>query len=591
VSRRYWGSAGFALFVALLIAGGWVAREVFPQKSFSVPRVEVEAELRADGSMRVVEHITYDFTGTFSYGTRPIPVGPYTLTDVSVHEHGAALVHAGDPYNLQWFFDATDEQRTFDVAYTVTGAVAVGPDVAELYWKWVGEDHPQIGTVTATLAVPPGAGELRAWGHGPPNGVVDVGADTVDWRANDVAQGTFVEGRVAVPRDRLPALAVTSPARLATILGQEQAWADAANARRRADAEAARETEDRRDLLTVVAALLTLLGMLGFFLVWRRWGREPATPTDIGEYVRELPDDPPAVVDALMAWGRVRPTAFSATVIDLAQRGYLTIAETTEDRFLLPDRSDYRFERTELEPDVGELRRYEERALEQIFATGSVTTQSEITRHAGAHQKESQAFWRSFQSNVASDLRIRKYVNGGRAAPFVFNVAIALVVGLVGVAAIGARAYVSGIVAVAWAAAQLALTPLMRQRSARGQRRWAEWQGVRRYLHDFSALDEAPAGHLALWERYLVYAVALGVSDELAQGIAMRLPAEETPRYARWWIPLRPAAGVGGIGSFGVGFASASVAAFTPASSGSGSGGGFSGGGGGGGGGGGIGAG
>ena len=59
--------------------------------------------------MQVVEHITYDFTGQFHYGTRPIPVGAYTISDMHVTEHGQELLTSGAPYNLQWFFTAEDE--------------------------------------------------------------------------------------------------------------------------------------------------------------------------------------------------------------------------------------------------------------------------------------------------------------------------------------------------------------------------------------------------------------------------------------------------------------------------------------------------
>ena len=118
---------------------------------------------------------------------------------------------------------------------------------------------------------------------------------------------------------------------------------------------------------------------------------------------------------------------------------------------------------------------------------------------------------------------------------------------------------------------------------------------MRNYLRDFSQLADAPAGHLVLWERYLVYAVALGVSDDLARGLAARIPAEDTQQFATWYSshPGHPA-GYGSIGHFADGFTSSAVGSFAPpsssSSSGSGSGGGFSGGGGGGGGGGGIGA-
>jgi uncharacterized membrane protein len=160
-----------------------------------------------------------------------------------------------------------------------------------------------------------------------------------------------------------------------------------------------------------------------------------------------------------------------------------------------------------------------------------------------------------------------------------------------GFGALALRVWVIGGIAVAWAALQIVLTPLLRQRSAEGQVRFLQWRGVRNYLHDFSQLADAPVGHLVLWERYLVYATALGVSDELAQGLAVHLPPEERTAFAPWYIAHDPGstASFGSIGSFASGLG-ASTGSFSPPSSSSGGSGGFSGGGGGGGGGGGIGA-
>ena len=120
--RRAFRIAGTTIFLVLLTAGIIAANVFFPKKEFSLPRVAVDATLAPDGTMKVVEHITYDFTGQFHYGTRPIPVGAYTISDVHVTDRGQELLTSGAPYNLQWFFTAEDETRTFDIAYTVTGA-------------------------------------------------------------------------------------------------------------------------------------------------------------------------------------------------------------------------------------------------------------------------------------------------------------------------------------------------------------------------------------------------------------------------------------------------------------------------------------
>ncbi len=584
--RSFRIAAGTLLLV--LVAGGIIAASVLiPKKAFTVPRVAVDGTLDPDGTLHLVEHITYDFTGQFHFGTRPIPVGSYQITDMTVTEGGRPLPNTGAPYNLTWYFTAEDETRTFAIAYTVRGATAAGADVAELYWKWVGEDHPTIGLVTANLHVPPGTGRLRAWGHGPLQGAVHVGTDSVTFRAPAVPRGTFVEGRVAIPVARMPGLPPSTEARLPRILAEESSFIRATKDARARAAEAAQRERDARAALSWGAPVVVLAGILGFLWLWKRYGKEPAPITPVGEYFRDLPDDPPAVVEGLVHWGTISATAFSATVLDLAQRGFLTVTETRVDRALLPDRTDY--ELTATEKDRGELKAFERTALEQVFAGGSPVLQSEIAKYARAHQSEAQGRWNSFKADAATSLRSRKYINGHRSKPFLLNIASALVVGVVGVGTLGLHLWVVGGIAVAWAVAQLALTPLLRQRSPLGNQRFLEWQGVRNYLRDFSQLADAPVGHLVLWERYLVYATALGVSEQLAQGLAARIPPEEQTQFAPWYIGHTPgSASFGSIGDFSAGLAG-STASFTPPSS-SGGGGGFSGGGGGGGGGGGIGA-
>ncbi len=579
--------AGSVLVLVLLVGGGLAAKFLIPTKAFTVPRVEVEARLAPDGTMHVVEHITYDFTGSFSYGTRPIPVGTYAISDMTVSEDGTALVSTGAPYNLQWYFTAENEQRTFDIAYTVTGAAVGAPDAAALYWKWVGTEHPTIGQVTATLHVPPGEVRLRAWGHGPLTGTVRAGTTTVTWRAPDVPTGTFVEGRVTIPASRMTALPATAPPQLARILAEERAWARAANDTRAKAAQNAARERDARAALTVLAPVLTLLGAISFWLLWRRFGREPTPPQPVGEYMRDLPDDPPAIVVGLMHWGTLSPAAFSATVLDLAQRGFLTVKEVRIDRALLADRVDY--EMTATEADRAILSAFERTALEQVFASGSPVLQSEISRYARAHQSEALARWNSFKADASTSLGNRKYINGHRSKPFLLNIGAAVVVGLAGVGALGLRLWVVGGIAIAGAGLQLALTPLLRQRSPEGHQRFLEWKGVAKYVRDFSQLADAPVGHLILWERYLVYAAALGVSEELAQGLAARISPVEQANFAPWYVGMHPGAGYSSIGDFSSGIAT-TTSSFSPPSSSSGGGGGFSGGGGGGGGGGGIGA-
>jgi uncharacterized membrane protein YgcG len=229
-------------------------------------------------------------------------------------------------------------------------------------------------------------------------------------------------------------------------------------------------------------------------------------------------------------------------------------------------------------------------ALEQVFSTGGVVRQSTLAKIWRAEKRLSAQRWGRFETSVERSLRARGYLLPDRALPYVVNVGLASLVVLTGLAALLVGAWVGGAIAVAAGLLQLSLTRLLRQRTSKGELRHRQWVGVRNFLHDFSQLGTAPSGHLILWERYLVYAVALGVSEPLARGLSQHV--SDHADFASWYIG-DGGSGFGSMGHFSHGVSADADGSFSPASE-SGTGGAFSGGGdgggGGGGGGGGIGA-
>ncbi|MGH9246222.1 MAG: DUF2207 family protein [Acidimicrobiales bacterium] len=561
-------------------------------KDFSIDRFVVEAIVNADGSMEVVEHLTYNFDGEFNVGDRDIPPGPYyQVVDMQASENGEPRDTVNpNPCCFEWDLGGARGVHTYDLTYTVEGAIRVGTDVGELYWKLVGDNFPGVGEVDITISFPGDGAELRAWAHGPLNGVVDIDRSVVTLTVDDLPAGEFVEARATSPSDNF-----TFPPeggdRLPAILDEEEEFA----------AEANRE----RQLLKVGqvgAPVAGGLGLLGFFLIWRKWGREPEKPADIGDYWREVPEDPPAIVQSIDSWGSVGGGAFAATVVDLAQRGWLTITESSTDGFF-GDKTDYVFTATGKSPD--QLTPFEAQLLDRLFRGRGAVSQAQLLDEAKADRNEAASWFSSFKSGVQALYTSRGYEEKGRAGVWGLHFLIVAAVGGVGALAFFGFRLVFGLVAMIIAGVLFLLSPLLRKRSPLGARRKAEVDGLRNFLRDFSRLDEVPIGHMILYERYLVYAVALGVADELLAGLRLRVPEVTQPAtgFATWYAVSHldghgayggetgsHVDGLSSIGSFASDLGSNFSAAFSPPSSSSGGGGGFSGGGGGGGGGGGAGA-
>ena len=54
-----------------------------------------------------------------------------------------------------------------------------------------------------------------------------------------------------------------------------------------------------------------------------------------------------------------------------------------------------------------------------------------------------------------------------------------------------------------------------------------KWQGLKKYLEDYSLLKEKRTRDLGLWEQFLVYATAFGISDKVIEEIKTEIEPNE----------------------------------------------------------------
>jgi uncharacterized membrane protein len=640
-----------AVLLPWLLVGGFALAghflgeaDVSGEKSFDLEAIEVHALLRRDGVLLVREQVTYDFDGTYNVGTRDFDPGPWQIANIAAYEGEERLDTITDtPTLFEWDISPAEGEHTYELRYEVRNAVLAWPDVVELNWQWVGDtvDHG-IGhhEVDLRMRAPDDAeeGDLRAWAHGPLSGTIDVGVNRIHTQVDDLPAFTFLETRSIAPREWFnadlppahvggqnpntdvalcdlvresaaegdaqltpaevddfvdglsvceePGGAVETEPQAERIIAEETELAEQANADRAEYQREQQEKEDRRRALQVATPIVCLLAAALAWAIWRRWGKEPELPAEI-DYWREVPDDPPAVAQAIMEWGYVDTDAFSATVVDLAQRGYLTIEERDKDHAFLA---------TGKAPD--DLKEHERKVLTKLFENGNESSQKQLTNWAKAHRTDAANWLNGFKAAVTKSYNARGYQVRGRFLPWFLYLLVVAALAVFGVVTFANEAYVAGGAAVGVAVLILCYIGLLRKRTDKGAQRHAEWAGLKRFLKDFSQLQDAPSGHMALYERYLVAAVALDVADELIEALRVRIPeVANDPTFATWYVGSRVGgvSGFSGIGDFSSGFAGATASSFRPppsssSSSGGGFGGGFSGGGGGGGGGGGFGA-
>lgn len=596
-----------SVLLGLVAMGALLAPGQAAAKSYRLPSIRMDVDVQADGSFSVAEHRTYDFDGDFSFAFIRFDPGPYRFSNAVVSERGEQYqrvevdqrvpgTYTFDGREVRWNYRARNERRMFQISYEVSGHILAYDDVAEFDWKFLGDtrDAP-VDDFVAFVHLPPGAllEQVRAWGHGPLEGEVSIQtARDIMWHAPGVRADQTVIGRVAFPASLVPQAPRARGVRLPQILAEERRLADEANAAR-----------TRTRWWNIGAVLAALASLSIFLLLYAAYGKEHEARAP-GDYLRELPHDyPPAIVGYLQRFGTVKPLDMVATLMDLARRGYLRISEVREDGGIFARDGDYEYTITVVRSDLSGLTPYEADVLNLLVEADGARgiTARDLKDWAKADPERMRSRFTSFQNAVAEHGR-RIGLIEQRAWVIGLNALVALAAGAIAVLAIAAanprdpldvvRNSPGSLIAILILAVQVASSLALRQRTLTGARHHARWRAFARFLKDFSRMHEYRPPAVAMWERYLVYAIPLGAADAVADAIKIHAPPEVAERGFSWYAPSDRAHATGGsvavsfgdsIGGFTSSFTASAQAAFATApSSGSGGGGGFSGGGGGG---------
>lgn len=591
-------TAALALAVAAVLALGGAAMAPQPAyaKSYTCPQVTMTAQAQTDAGLRVVERRTFDFDGTFSAvwwtlggnlpGNAEVRINALRMARID----GAGTVvgnwtslpsvafqlpwrEAGGPSRDAYpfdsardtvyaFFDVTDGSVVFEVDYEVANAVQPYDDVAELYWKYVGDQWAGASedvSLTIALPVPEGAtvtpGEnVRAWGHGPLDGVVEVKPDgTVTYQVPLVKAGQYAEARVLFPRQWLTALSPESAAanqgvtRLDTVLSEEESWADAAN------------TQRTMALLYIVAIIVACVAALAVaLLLFRKYGREH-TPDFTGEYWRDVPEPgmEPALIGRLWRWNHESNDDFTATVMAMAQKGLLRL-----DKGSYPDArgkmvDDYYI--TRVEPAVATpVSPIERAALDLLFGTIGQGATSLWLGSIGSFGKDNpQAYidgMNKWQGLLSAEANAKGFfeVKSKKMATLVGAMATLYIV--VGIAlSVMMGDFIPVLAMVPTGIALAVIANYMPRRTLRGNNIAARCKALRNWLRDFSRLDERPPTDVKVWGQFMVYAYLFGVAKRTIKELQDAVPelfeqAVSAPGYGYmpwyvWYMPMHGASG------------------------------------------------
>lgn len=519
----------------LVLSAAFISPARADSKTFYFPEVQIEIDVHKDGSFTVDEYRTYDFQGSFSWASLWIPLQlnrqgyhynasleDFRILDEEGNELRIETSSNRSKFEAKWFFHARNEKRTFHIHYIIRGGIISYPSVSELYWQIIGSgwDRP-TSTVKIQVHLPEevqSRDDLLVYGHGPLSGYVTiVDLKTVRFTARNLHSGQHVEIRVVWPSGMVSG--IPSDRHTRESIKQEEARFVQQTIERAEQAQKAREKHKKRMMmmLTVWLAWLVVGSLLWLFFYnwsWKRVGKDYRF-TDIPEYYRELPSTlVPALVEVLLREGRdITPSSFTATLFDLARRGYLELEDHLEEkRSLFGHKQEYETTiicRKEFQTDSG-LLSYETMFLRQIFIdiadqsgqTGDRLEVEDLKKYFHKKPQEFQKWYRKWQKAVKEEAEKHEFIEpaSNRMRKIFMSVSFPLAILTVN-------------------PVLMVLAIILIPKIKRRDKHWAQenelWKALEHFLDDFSRFKDTPPEAYKLWEHYLVFAIIFGNAKKI----------------------------------------------------------------------------
>ena len=355
------------LLVLLLALFG--AAPASAQRSLAIKRFDAVITVNRDGTIDVTESITARFTGSWNGIYRTIPVEYHTPQGFNwtlrLDFLGATAGPEARPLRVEsgrerhyikykiWIPGAENATHTVNLHYRAKNGLRFFADHDELYWNVTGDEWDvPIEAATAIIHLPSGATGLRAIAFNGAYGSTARDA-TVD------TSGTTV--RLTMPRglgfhEGLTAVVGWDKGIVAAPTGAEKA-------------------------LGFVASnwplLIPLAVFAAMFTLWFRVGQDPRRLPVVVQY------EPPKSLTPAEAGTLMDESAdmrdITATVVDLAVRGYLRIEERDEEvLFGLFKKKEYLFHRLDASAEAPPLEPHEQQVLSGIFGASREVKLSDL---------------------------------------------------------------------------------------------------------------------------------------------------------------------------------------------------------------------
>jgi len=544
----------FFIFIALSI-------DIASAKSYSYSYINIVLDFQKNGSVFVSQERAYDFRGSFTWAY--LDLNKKGSSDIDFIEIRDLDTDTKLSYEIEedvnhvkttWYYTAYDQVKRFLIVYEIKDVVKRYNDVAEFYWKVIEDEHESIKSFNAEVYIPETSPDLfKLFVHSAAKpGTMSFSDDykNVSVVMQNIPKNRFVEFRLLTSPSVFSDVQLIEENRYESILDEERSIF--------------LQSSISSNIIFLYPALITPLIII-FLYFYFKYGVEPKVKYE-GIYERDFPMKIPPMALAHLVGGKFEKTSimtrgFIATIFDLARRGYLNVKEEKKEHLKFFEKKEQRFILTKKgkkeltsPKKLLDFELYVLKFLFQVVPSGGsidVSSKKVVVRARKIYPEVSSSeimdwnrkkrlglsFISSLHEQAGSWFESKHFRIDTKLSMSKRNLFLMVSIGylvLISVFLVMIQtAFIPWVIIgglITGLFLVLASIPILRK-TPEATLSLKKWKAFKKFITDFSAMKDAPATLIHIWDEYLVYAVVLGVATKLLK-VLRRLAEEQHVTFA-----------------------------------------------------------
>ena len=447
--------------------------------------------------------------------------------------------------------------RQYQISYKIEDAITSYLDCQEFYWKFIeeGKNAIPVKTLTGSIHLPQSVQNienLKVWGHGQINGNIErTSNNLVEFEIENLRPGAMLEVRVVTAEDvfNVSENKQRKYHNLDRILEEETEWSNETN----------RQSIITKSVLITIYAIVLIVYVLKI-IKYRKINKKETDgiiKKDL-KYFREIPregDSTPNEAVYLYHFEKkkletstVQSEMVASTILNLCLKKIITLEIEGKHIYIT------------LIGEGTSLKKEEYQVYKLLSEASKGKEKLEITElndYAKKHYSNYSVYINKMVNETRNELYQMQFINKkeedtyrkSKSANMFFNIILGLYIFLLTFLAIihipflqipvdislaiGWRESLTNFAIVILALILVILYSLNLKAkiqnkiaviTQKGYDEKIQWEALKRYLEDYSLLNEKDIPQLAIWEKYLVYATAFGIANKVIDQMKAKYP-------------------------------------------------------------------